>query len=416
MTRVTKCSGHIGRYILLGAPINVASMPGLGFRKRPRSVAALAVATAASTGVLAVSAVGASASTPHARTGDALDHALHALVDNPKGPPGIAVVLQRGAHRELRRAGTANLADGSPMRTGDSMRLASVSKAFNGAAALTLVSRGRLALTDTIGRSLPGLPRAWSRVTLRELLQHTSGLSDYISSPKLAEALSASPFKAPPPRRLLSYAKKRLAFQPGTKYAYSNTDNIVAALMVRKAYGRSYEAALRNLVYRPFGLRHTSLPRSAAIASPYIHGYDVSKSPPEDDTRAFAAGWAWASGGIVSTPRDANAFVRAYVRGATIDRMTRKAQFTFRPGSSEPPGPGRNSAGLGLFRYQTRCGTVYGHTGSTAGYTQFVAATPDGRRSVAVSANAQINPHSDATTFKELRHVYTLAVCAVLRG
>jgi D-alanyl-D-alanine carboxypeptidase len=136
---------------------------------------------------------------------------------------------------------------------------------------------------------------------------------------------------------------------------------------------------------------------------------------PEDVTHVFAAGWAWASGGLVSTPRDANAFVRAYVRGQGLDRKTRAAQLTFIPGSSEPTGPGTNSAGLSLFRYQTRCGTVYGHTGNTAGYTQFVAASRNGRSSTVVSINAQITPHGSPQAFTELRRIYALAVCAALQ-
>jgi D-alanyl-D-alanine carboxypeptidase len=102
------------------------------------------------------------------------------------------------------------------------------------------------------------------------------------------------------------------------------------------------------------------------------------------------------------------------VRGAATSPRIRKAQFEFRPGSSEPTGPGRNSAGLGLFRYQTPGGTVYGHTGNTAGYTQFVASTADGRRSMAVSVNAQITPTVHPERFPELRQIFDLAVAAAL--
>jgi D-alanyl-D-alanine carboxypeptidase len=83
-------------------------------------------------------------------------------------------------------------------------------------------------------------------------------------------------------------------------------------------------------------------------------------------------------------------------------------------GSSEPPGPGTNAAGLALFRYQTSCGTVYGHTGNTPGYTQFVAASRDGTRSTTVSVNTQITPKNDAKQFATLRHLEELAVCAAL--
>jgi D-alanyl-D-alanine carboxypeptidase len=381
--------------------------------KPSASIAALVLVSAASLGGVALTAAGASAK--EAPTVSVLDRALTALVSNPSGPPGVAVVVQHGGRLELHRAGVANVATGAPFRLGDWMRLASVAKAYSGATALALVSDGTLSLTDTVGKWLPNLPTAWANVTLRELLQHTSGIPDFSQSPKFAQAVAASPFKPPPPRVLPTYARPKLLFQPGTRYKYSNTDNVVAALMIEAATGRSYEAELRSVVLTPLGLSHTRLPRGARLPSPFIHGYAVAPpAAPEDVSHAFAAGWAWASGGVISTLRDANSFVRAYVRGTLLDQGTRAAQLTFIPGRSEPTGPGKNSAGLALFRYQTRCGTVYGHTGNTAGYTQFVAASRNGRNSVVVSVNAQITPDSDPQTFTQLRRIYTLAVCTAL--
>ena len=140
--------------------------------------------------------------------------------------------------------------------------------------------------------------------------------------------------------------------------------------------------------------------------------------PPEDVSELVAAGWAWASGGIVSTPTDLNAFVRGYVGGDLFGREAQRQQRrVFEGGGSEPPGPGKNSAGLALFRYETRCGTVWGHTGNTLGYTQFMAASPNGRRSVTVSINSQITPTEGAPgVFEALRRAERLAVCAALAG
>ena len=296
------------------------------------------------------------------------------------------------------------------------MRLASVAKAFSGAVALSLVADHTLSLTATVGKWLPRLPVAWSAVTLRQLLQHTSGIPDFSSNKAFQEALVKSLLMPPAPEGLLSYvAHEGLEFTPGSQFRYSNSDNIVIALMIEAATGQSYETELRNRVFVPLGLTRTSLPRGARVPAPYIHGYEVDPpQTPKDITELFAAGWSWASGGIISTPADANRFVRAYVRGAATNRPTRAAQFKFVAGSSEPPGPGKNSVGLGIFRYQTRCGTVYGHTGNTAGYTQFIAASSNGARSVVVSINAQITPTVDRQRFKELRDLYTLAVCAAL--
>jgi D-alanyl-D-alanine carboxypeptidase len=154
------------------------------------------------------------------------------------------------------------------------------------------------------------------------------------------------------------------------------------------------------------------------VRKPFIHGYDLSEQPPEDVSELVAAGWSWASGGIVSTPADLNDFIRGYVGGKLFDERTRaKQRRVIEGGSSEPPGPGKNSAGLGIFRYETRCGTVWGHTGNTAGYTQFMAASPNGRRSVTVSINSQLAPPvGDPDAFKALRRAEGLAVCAALAG
>ena len=120
--------------------------------------------------------------------------------------------------------------------------------------------------------------------------------------------------------------------------------------------------------------------------------------------------------GMVSTPAELNRFARGYVGGELFDPWTRWQQRqVVEGGSSEPPGPGRNSAGLGIFRYDTRCGTVWGHTGNYPGYTQFMAASSDGSRSVTVSVNTQLNPVQGAPgVFKALRRAEALAVCAAL--
>jgi len=189
--------------------------------------------------------------------------------------------------------------------------------------------------------------------------------------------------------------------------------------MIEAATGRSYERVLRRLVTVPFGLFETTLPSDAELPRPFVHGYqrDDDTGVPEDVSELVAAGWAWASGGVISTPEDANEFVRRYVAGRETDSKTHAQQFQFIPGgSSEPPGPGTNSAGLAIFRYETRCGTVYGHTGNTLGYTQFVSATADGKRSATVAINAQLTPEPEhnPVRFAELRELYELAVCAAL--
>jgi D-alanyl-D-alanine carboxypeptidase len=353
----------------------------------------------------------------------ALDQALAELVAMPGGPPGAIAVVQVGEKVVVHTAGVSEVGSDRAPTAKDHMRVASVAKAFSGATALALVDAGTLSLDDTIGGLLPDEPDAWSAVTLRQLLNHTSGLPDFTLSPALQEAAFASLDVAPPPDQLLDFiADQPLNFPPGSQYRYSNSDNIAVGLMIESATGRPYTESLRELVLHRLELTSTSLPAGVEIPEPALHGYELDPpAPPIDVTSFMAAGWSWASGGVVSTPADLNRFIRGYVGGELFSPKTRAQQVDlFVPGGeSGPPGPGLNSASLSLFRYQTPCGEVYGHTGNTPGYTQFAAASPDGTRSATVSINLARNADSegwDAAALHALQVAEAAAVCVALDG
>jgi D-alanyl-D-alanine carboxypeptidase len=363
----------------------------------------------------------AHAATTTSTRSSALQSAIAELVAMPGGPPGAAVVVQRGAARTFYSAGVGTIGGRAP-RISDHMRVASVAKAFSGATALVLVNKGVLHLQDRVGRWLPSLPAPWHAVTLQQLLEHTSGLPDYSQSKTFIAAVQESPTKAPPPATLLTYAAHKLDFPAGTQYHYSNSDNVAVGLMIQAATGRPYAAVLTDDVLRPLGLTHTSLPVGPALATPSIHGYalDSATGKVNDDvSEDLAAGWAWASGGVVSTPADLNAFIRGYVSGRLISRGLRAQwQRLFLPaGGSEPTGPGFNSAAMALFRYETPCGTVYGHSGNTLGFTQYAVARPDGSRSATISINVQVTQDStgqQAKVFAGLQRAAQVAICTAL--
>lgn len=359
----------------------------------------------------------ASASQATGRADRALDRALQELVEVEGGPPGVIAVVQRGADRRVHRAGVAALGHAATPGGRMRMRIASTAKAFSGALALALVQEGKLRLGDTIAEIVPGLPAAWGAVTLHEALSHTSGIPDFSKSEVFLDALRADPLHGPRDQaELLSYiAGKPLEFEPGSRYRYSNSDNIVVALMAEAATGLSYAEALRREVLKPLGLRRTSLPASARMPAPYMRGYDIDeKGETEDVSEIIDPQWTGASGGLVSTPLDLNAFARGYVGGELFGSRVRRQQLVLLNGHSEPPGPGRNRAGAAIFRYRTGCGTVFGHTGNTPGYTQFFAASGNGRRSVTVSATEQLTPAVRGEVFKVLRRAGEKAVCAAL--
>ncbi|MCB0874928.1 MAG: serine hydrolase domain-containing protein [Solirubrobacterales bacterium] len=347
-----------------------------------------------------------------------LQNRLEQLVELDGGPPGASVVLQRGGKEKFLRAGVADVDGGAPFKRRKHMRIASVSKAFSGAVAMSLAAEGRLSLDDTIGEIRPDLPVDWWPVTLRQLLSHTGGVPSFTSDPGFLQYFGDHLHGEISKLGLIDFiADEDLKFPPGSAYEYSNTDNIIIALMAEEVTGRSYGRLLRGLVTRPLGLSRTYLPSDWKLPFPRIDGYDTL---PEIDnlTTCCSMSFVNASGGLVSTPSELTTFTRAYVGGELFGGATRRAQFSFRSGYSEPPGPGEMSTGLAMFRYRTRCGAVFGHSGNFPGYTQFTVATRNGRRGLTFTANRQLDPNAPGIlapqAFRVLRKDYGRAVCTLL--
>ena len=355
--------------------------------------------------------VAAGAGTP--TTDAAVKHALERLVASQGGPPGAIITLYRRGKLTVLSAGRADVTRAGAPRASDHMRIASIAKAFSGAVALHLVGEGRLGLGDTIGKWLPRLPAAWAPVTVRQMLNHTSGLPDYTQSEGFAHQAQTDPRGYVAPGTIIDWVRADgLVFAPGSRYAYSNTDNIVIGLIAQAVTGQSYSRLLSAIVFGPAKLRQTSFPSAPPLPKPYIHGYVVrAGAKPEDVSTYLSPSGAWASGAIVSTPAELGMFIRADLGRLFFGAVQQRAQLQFVAGSSSPPGPGTNAAGLGIFRYRTRCGTVYGHTGNFPGYTQWAAATAGGTASVTSSINI---PAPKGALLAQLRSVQASAVCALL--
>jgi D-alanyl-D-alanine carboxypeptidase len=340
---------------------------------------------------------------------------LEGLVSSPGGPPGAIATLYRDGKLTTLSTGRADNQKPAKPRATDHMRIASVAKAFSGAVVLHLVREGKLALDDTIAKVLPTLPNAWGAVTVEELLHHTSGVPDYTQSDGFFKQVETNPRGYVSPQKVISWvAKEPLLFKPDSKYEYSNTDNIVVGLMIEAVTGKTYTANLQQIVFGPTKLTQTSLPTKVKVPSPFIHGYfPATETESEQDATEFLSpSGAWASGGIVSTPQNLNAFIRADLGLKYFGRAEQQRQMNWWVGGeSSPPGPGKNSAGLALFRYQSKCGTVYGHTGNFPGYTQFAAATADGTQAVTTTLNI---PAPSGQLLAQLRHVQAAAVCDLL--
>ena len=230
----------------------------------------------------------------------AVQRGLDGLVAASGGPPGAIATLYRGGRLTVLRAGRADVARKRPPRATDHMRIASIAKAFSGAVALQLVRDGRLGLDDTIGQRRPDLPAAWAGVTVRQLLNHTSGLPDYTRSAGFREQVENDPRGFVTPLGVIEWVRADgLVFPSGSDYEYSNTDNIVVGLIAETVTGRSYRRLLTETVFSPAGLGETSFPtRRLTLPAPFIHGYLVAPGEEDQDVTSFLSpSGAWASGG-----------------------------------------------------------------------------------------------------------------------
>ncbi|HZG63678.1 MAG TPA: serine hydrolase domain-containing protein, partial [Rubrobacteraceae bacterium] len=224
------------------------------------------------------------------------------------GIPGIALEIQSSEGSEFLTAGSASLEDERPLTPEDSFRIASVTTALTAAVVMELVEEGALSLDDTVEQWTPGLLAEGDSITVRHLLGHTSGLADYTKDENFIEAFVAG--EDMPPQRVVSFVSSEpLAFEPGTTYEYSDTDNNVLGIIVEAVARRSYEQELSSRVLDPMELRSTVLPNSPEMPNPHADGYQYDPESegaeePENLTIAFDPSAAGASGALVSTPSD----------------------------------------------------------------------------------------------------------------
>jgi D-alanyl-D-alanine carboxypeptidase len=192
----------------------------------------------------------------------------------PAGAPGVVGLVRAGERTWQGASGLGDLRANRPARASDRFRIGSVAKLFVATLVLQLVGEGRLRLDDNLERWLPGLVPWGERITVRQLLNHTSGLYDY------SDDLSGPPHRFRP-RGLVAIATgHKPLFAPGTEFSYSNTNYILAGLLVERVTGRRLADQLEQRILEPLGLDDTELPTTQrAVAGPHVRGY----APPDED-------------------------------------------------------------------------------------------------------------------------------------
>ncbi|MFB7666030.1 serine hydrolase domain-containing protein [Kitasatospora sp. NPDC056138] len=369
-------------------------------------VSAQGPAFAAGTGTGAGAAV---AARPDATDRAALQQALDEAV--AEGVPGVVAEVRdaRGVWRTS--SGVADLADGQRARAGDRFRIGSVTKTFVATVVLQLVAERRIGLDDPIERGLPGVVPNGGNITVRQLLSHTSGLADYLTT-LLAEpdALRSAQTSHYTPAELVAIsAKLGPQFAPGTSWAYSNTNYVVLGMLVEHVTGHRLGDEITRRIVRPLQLADTSFPSTAdALSGPHLHGYEWLDGPTAApvDLTVFSPSPIWGAGTMTSTADDLNRFYRALFGGRLLAPGL-LAQMRL----PHPIDDHGRAYGLGL-ESRTYCANgqaAWGHSGSVAGYETFSFTTADGRRQITFSLNRNLTaaPAVDGTITK----ILTLGLC-----
>jgi D-alanyl-D-alanine carboxypeptidase len=337
-----------------------------------RAVTAVVAASTLLIGPVARPAAAATrASAPHGNSAVSvgLPELLRRVVT--AGVPGVLARVQDGPDIRSAAAGVADLSTGAALLSPARFRVGSVTKTFVAAVVLQLVEEGKLALDEPVGRRLPGLLAEGSTVTVRQLLNHTSGLFDYTADPALLTGIVRN--RVFTPNELVAIAERHpVLFPPGSSWAYSNTNYIVAGLLVEATTGQTLAHELRGRIFEPLSLEHTTFPATTSrIPGYHAHGYVSADLLPTPDGRPYDAtglnpSSAWASGAVVSNAADLSRFYRALMSGRLLTASLLREMTT--TVAEDPADPDQFRYGLGIERVQDPCGVNWGHGGNIFGY------------------------------------------------
>lgn len=422
------------------------SQPGSAHRRR--GVRRAAVATLLAAAGLAVTlgqpvrATASPADTANAASAvpdgaEARQHAqLELLAQNvvAAGAPGVMVRVNDGLGRPVEITAQAPWArKDHRLRAGDEYRMGSNTKTMMATLVLQLVAEGRLALTDSVEKWLPGQVPGGGAITLRMLLNHTSGLSDYTADSTLTASILGKEQRQWTSAQLLAAGVKHdPLFPPGTAWAYSNTNYAAIGAVLEKATGKDLAALVRDRIARPLGLKHTYYATDSAWRGPHARGYepDAAHMPPgvPAEFREYAGpnraghvdvtdnnpSWGGAAGAVVSTARDWDRFYAALMSGRLLaPAQLAQLRSTVPMFPDLPDGPGY---GLGITNAETACGKVWTHDGGIPGYLSVNVTDSTGSRTASVLVTTEAfaeHPEAFPAVSGASRELVTAAMCAM---
>lgn len=327
------------------------------------------------------------------------------------GAPGALLEVRDAHDRTVLTSGVANIETRAPMAGNSRFRIGSMTKTFVATVVLQLVSEDRVALDAPVEQYLPGLIRGngndGQNITVRQLLQHTSGIPDYLNYLSLEQVLK-EPLAHYNSLDLVQIALAHPPlFPPGSDWEYVNTDYLLAGMLIEKVTGRPYGEAVDQRIIGPLGLRDTSVPGDEpSIPGEHPQGYGKQGNASPIDLSEFNPSIAGAAGGMISSAADLNQFLGSLINGHLLRQPELQAMMTTRSTGNSY----QDAYGLGLQSTPLPCGGLYwGHDGGIPGFQTMGATTTDGR-----SATMMVNlyPGESEAQDADIRAALATALCA----
>jgi D-alanyl-D-alanine carboxypeptidase len=300
------------------------------------------------------------------------------------GVPGVIIMTRRGHQVSDVVAGLADKATGQPMQAQDRVHIGSVTKTFVATAVLQLAAERRLSLNDSVQKWLPGVIAGHgydpARISVRQLLQQTSGIRDYTDDPVFQTVQGEE--ETWQAQQLVDIAL-RLG-PPVHGWLYSSTNYILLGMIIQKVTGQSPITEISHRILAPLGLHDTSFPlTSTSIPSPYAHGYYGSL----DVTNVENPSTAWTAGAMISTVGDVARFYWALLTGRLLPPAEQRELLTTIP-VDDTGELFAERYGLGIYGVQLSCGSAWGHDGGYPGGFKTIAYTSgDGSRQAVMVYN-----------------------------
>ncbi len=315
--------------------------------------------------------------------------------------------------------GTRTWGATEPMQATDHFRIGSNTKTMTSTVILQLAQEGKLSLDDPISKYIPNVPGG-DQITIANLSEMRSGLYSYSFDTTFNNTLDQEPQKNWTPQELVDIAFSHpVNGPPGQEFDYSNTNIVLLGMVIEKLTGMTASQAFDERIFKPLGLKDTSLPEAwdSSIPEPHPQGYSFGSNTStiqtyalsaDDQTRALAGtllpnnetmanpSWAYTAGGAISTVEDMKTYVEAMVDGGLLDAAMQKTRMD----SIQSSGAGSTAGyGLGIAKFDK----LYGHDGQIPGYMTFMGHDPDSGLTIVIATNLATIPNGEGSALAILK-------------